>query len=256
MSQINSDASRRSRRIRAGQKRPTLVTQENGYEAAETLEQQSSETVSAVAVEEKAPSTPNPRRMKGFFTNIGKEKEETTDESEVTRARLARATRGKLAKNNNEQETSKKVATQEKPATTANSAKAPARSGGFKLRHIIGLALYLVLSNLIGYAETAVMNTMGWDKQVANFNLFGQPITISTSTIVFLATLIIILIVLARLDLLPTRMTSTQPARRKDGPASVASAKREQITIRRGESGPDDELYQSYRQNQRREKKR
>ena len=94
---------------------------------------------------------------------------------------------------------------------------------------------------------------MGLDRLLTTFNLFGSPITITTSTLLFLATLVILLVILARLDLIPRSLTGmgNKPA---PPPSTRTRAQPREQTPK--EVTPGDKLYQEYKASQRREKKR
>jgi hypothetical protein len=152
-----------------------------------------------------------------------------------------------------------------KKAASTNKASTPARpASGFKTRYLIGMGLYLLCANFIGIFETQFFRSNHLDSVLTQFNLFGGTIVISTSTLVFLATLIIILVLLARFDLIPrnfaamagqARQTPSSQANRRDSDSSE-NVRNTPPTMKQGVKGADDDLYQEYRANQRREKKR
>src|SRR5581483_7303974 len=72
-----------------------------------------------------------------------------------------------------------------------------------KTRYILGIAIYLFAANFIGTGITVLLTQWHADAILAQFSLFGGPVTIRTSTVLFLALLIIILVLLARFDLIP-----------------------------------------------------
>jgi len=90
------------------------------------------------------------------------------------------------------------------------------------------------------------------------------PIAVGTSTLVYLATLLLLLVILARLDLVPRSfgaMSGQQSSQSRRGSANNQSNSEDNIkspppTMKQGVKGEDDDLYQEYRSNQRRAKKR
>jgi len=267
MTQGTSNRSNK-RSPRAGRYKPSLVTtpeNENGDEQQET----------AQAVEEPTPveetttevASPAPaRRLPRFFSTVGKsEKEQEVSEEAVVQARLARATRSKTAKveaASSKEQTEEKERKADVPARTAPTrANAPARPvSPFKMKYIIGMVVYLLGAQLIGSLEVNLFTTYKIDSTLAAFNLFGLPIVIKTSTLVFLAILVLLLVLLARLDLIPRSFSalSGQPPQKRGSAASRQNnndlVRTPQPTTRQGVSGADDDLYQQYRSNQRRKK--
>ena len=72
-------------------------------------------------------------------------------------------------------------------------------SGFFKIRYIWGIVLLLLSSQLIGAYEATFLSANHLDNVLFSIGSFA----IRTSTLVFLATLVIILLILARLKLIP-----------------------------------------------------
>src|SRR5205085_2794509 len=135
----------------------------------------------------------------------------------------------------------------------------PARpSSGFKMRYILGLVIYLLGAQLIGAYETTFLNANHLDNLLFSIG----PVAIRTSTLVFLATLVILLIVLARFDLIPRNLGAMmgQPTpSRKAGPAPSGtdeSVKTATPTMKQGVKGADDDLYQEYREQRRYQQRR
>ncbi|TMC60082.1 MAG: hypothetical protein E6J21_11105 [Chloroflexota bacterium] len=157
-----------------------------------------------------------------------------------------------------------------KKEAASSRSTAPSRPNSiFKTRYLIGMGIYLLVANFIGAFETNILRDNHLDVRLAQFNLFGGTIVISTSTIVFLATLVILLVALARFDLIPRNFSammggsSSQQNRR--GSSSGSSSRNQGTTeggrnippsMKQGVKGADDDLYQEYRSNQRRAKKR
>ena len=243
-----------SRRAHRGsQKRPVLVTAHEGQEVEESRAQTAKEAVVApVAIEEKSSiaESSSHRGKPRFFANIGKT-EESTDkpEADPKAARLARALRGKSGS-----------AAPEAPVKERKQAAKviPARpSSGFKMRYIWGMVLYLLVADFLGVYITNFMQANHMDSVL----FVWGPIRGTTSTLVFLAILVIILVVMARFDLLPrsfsgmygnntpTRESGSRSSKTKDAPTFETKAS--QPTLKQGVQGTDDDLYREYRENQR-----
>lgn len=271
MSQEQNEQPRRTRRIARSQRnRPVLVTNNDTGVALDT--KQSDETTASdpstdkVNIEEvQSSSETGPRRRLGFFSTIGKSTDETEKkEVDVTQARLARAMRGKTSKS-----PAAKVETSQKDASTEEEKK-PARPASrtpqrptstFKTRYIIGMAVYLLCANFLGAYEIQFMRNIHADVVLTTFNLFGGKVIISSSTLVFLATLIIILVLLARFDLIPRSLTGagaqkSKTTQNKTAQSGEPAPRYTPPAVRQGVKGSDDDLYQAYRANQRREKKK
>jgi hypothetical protein len=270
MSQEQNEQPRRTRRItRAQRSRPVLVTNNDTGVALDTQQPEES-TVTDPSTDKvdigevQASSETGPRRRLGFFSTIGKNDDTKKEETDVTQARLARAIRNKTAKS-----TSAKVEVPQKDAATEEKKLArPANrtsdrpTSTFKTRYIIGMAVYLLAANFLGAYEIQFMKSIHADVVLTTFNLFGGKVIISSSTLVFLATLIIILVLLARFDLIPRSLTGaagTSQSKTTQNKASQSSEPAPRYTppaVRQGVKGSDDELYQAYRANQRRDKKK
>lgn len=276
MSQEHQENNRKSRRAaRAQRPRPVLVTTKKGEEIEQTtpITEKLAVKTGPLATEPEIPASQPRRRLPNFFSSVGK-KETQSAEVDVAQARLARATRTKVSATKT---TASKEGTQEDRlplptdskksevrATPTKTSQASARPASpFKTRYILGMAIYLICAQFIGYLETGLLQSMKWDILITNFSLFGLPIRVTTSTLTFLATLIIILVILAKFDLIPRNLSalggappakSTQSQSR--GNQESASVKTTTPSMRQGVKGSDDQLYQAYRANQRREKKR
>ncbi len=221
---FNTISNRPRRTARSQRNRPTLVTP--GSEQQEQPIQDVPAAAEPVAVVEPPPTLK--RRLPNFFSTVGKsEQEATPNESDVAKARMARATRGKTPA-----QTKKSVAeTPIAKATPSKSATAAARPAAqrppslFKPRYILGMVIYLVAANFLGAFERNALVSIGAERTLTKLNLFGLPLTVTTSGLAFIATLIIILVALAKLDLLPTSinaMTGGTPPPKKRPPASRA----------------------------------
>jgi hypothetical protein len=271
MSQEQNEQPRRTRRITRSQRnRPVLVTNNDTGVALDT--KQSDETTASdpntdkVNIEEvQSSSETGPRRRLGFFSTVGKSTDEAEKkEVDVTQARLARAMRGKTGKSPAAKvETSQKDAGSEEEKKPARpTSRTPQRpTSTFKTRYIIGMAVYLLAANFLGAYEIQFMRNIHADVVLTTFNLFGGKVIISSSTLVFLATLIIILVLLARFDLIPRSLTGvgaqqSKTAQNKTSQSSEPAPRYTPPPVRQGVKGSNDDLYQAYRANQRREKKK
>ena len=271
MSQEQNEQTRRARRIaRTQRNRPILVTDEVSGVALD--EQQStlpaepapSTDGTSSSVAEKTRETGTRRRL-GFFSTIGKNNETSEQkEAEVAQARIARAVRsskgGNATAKGETPQTGEK--TEEKKPARATSSTSGRPASAFKTRYIIGMALYLLAANFIGAYEVQFMRSIHADRTLTTFDLFGGKVIINTSTLVFLATLIIILVLLARLDLIPRSLTgaaggrSNTTANTRVTQSGVPAPRYTPPSVRQGVKGTDDKLYQAYRTSQRRDKKR
>ncbi|MBV9257057.1 MAG: hypothetical protein JO215_03455 [Ktedonobacteraceae bacterium] len=269
MSQDFNTTSKKPGRItRAQRNRPVLVTPDASEQEVLPAEETSTPDTGPMTLVD-TPPTPK-RRIAGFFSTVGKSDSATEiKESDIAKARLARATHGKATtgKPDIKEETPE---AEKKPA--ASKTGTSARPGQqkppslFKPRYIFGMIVYLIAADFLGTFERNILTSMGVEHLITKFSLFGFPITVTPSGLTYIATLIIILIILVRMDFLPTSlnaMAGNQPARRGttarnttsrdtggDGPRPQPPA------IRQGVQGADDDLYRAYRTNQRREKKR
>lgn len=243
-------------RARNQRNRPKLVTEPTEGPETDTLAPDTeklavdtpeiSSTVEPVA-------TPKLRRLPGFFSTVGKnDQENKAKEVDVAQARLARATRGKVTQP--EKATSaKKTETKTTSAATSTS-RTPARpTSTFKTRYILGMAIYLIGASYIGGLEQAFLTNAGLERLLTTLNLFGASIPIKVSTLLFLATLVIVLVILAKLDLIPRSLTgmSGAPAPTPAGKPRTKAREQAPPVVTSG-----DKLYQEYKASQRREKKR
>jgi hypothetical protein len=258
------------RSTRAGRNRPVLVTSTENEESAEVVEEAAPTLEKSLSeLEAQNPLVaPSRRRLPNFFSTIGK-KTEAPQEVDTAQARLARATRGKVspAKPSSDGESDQKAEVKRakepvKPATP------PRPAGVFKTRYLIGMALYLLGANFIGAFETNLFRANHIDDlnhPLTQFNLFGGLVKIYPSTLAFLATLIILLVALARLDLIPRSFSAlggqtSSSSNRRGGSSNNNQNRSDNVrsappTMRQGVKGADDDLYQEYRTNQRRRKK-
>ncbi len=260
---MNSESNSKSQRTPAGKaasykrvhraNRPTLVTAEAAQPTRETIEiEEASQPETQIAVEERPTEQPaQRRRMPAFFTSIGRGNRETP-EADPKAARMARAMRGKTLNSAKEE-----IAPAKKSANgTAKATVTPTRPRSkFKMRYLWGMMIYVLIAEYLGTFVTAYMKGQHMDGVVVPLGSFQ----LTRSTLVFLAILVVILIVMARFDLIPTSMTKmmgdsaaprgTATTSKKDAPTFETRAP--QPTIRQGVKGEHDSLYQEYRSNQR-----
>ncbi len=270
MSQEYSSSKRTRRTARSQRNKPVLVTASNNDTDNGEIE---NSAVSTATIAEPKPllvPTPEPiekpaRKLPGFFSTVKKSEQDTTPkEAEVVQARLARATRGKTpveATGTVPAKTSKSPVVEGKSGTSTPAATKP--KGLFKTRYIIGMGVYLIAADFLGLYEQKFLQYLGLEKELTQFNLFGGTLHVNTSTIVFLASLVIILVLLARFDLIPRSLGGATAAQRRAGQTQTkntgTTTTGERVippTVRQGVKGSDDTLYQQYRTSQRRQKKR
>ncbi len=258
MTQQNSRRSTR-RAARAGRNRPELVTSTSEVKNdAPILETDQPTEEATLAPNEQPVSSPSPaRRLADFFSTVGRsEKSQAAQETEVAQARLARATRGKASVSTNDSPSSE---TRQQPKASAPARTTPARPARpFKTKYLLGIAIYLFGAQFIGSIEQRYLHAIGLDVPLGHF--FG--FTIMTWQVVYLATLLVLLLILARLDLVPRSLgamsgqQSSQSRRGTPQGTSEDNIKSPPPTMKQGVKGEDDDLYQEYRSNQRRAKKR
>jgi hypothetical protein len=237
--------------------RPVLVTEKTSAGPAEptrpTVEEASQPEIPLAA----EPAAPAERKRKpGFFANIGKTEKETGEKkADPQAARMARAMRGMSVDTSKEKDQGKE---KKAPATNgpARSGTAPARPrSGFKMRYIMGMMAYLLIADFLGVLITNWMVANKLDGVVFTIGSFRA----TRSTLIFLALLIVILIVMARLDLIPRSLRSiSEPATPRNASTPVKKAsnptfetKPARPTVKQGVKGEHDDLYQEYRANQR-----
>lgn len=257
-------SSANKRAARQTRNRPVLVTpgeSESSNEQSIQADMPTIEESQAEVEQQNVPVAPTKRRLPNFFSSIGKSAEPAAQEKDAAQVRVARAT-AKVASTKGGKATTEEKQTQ----STKPEAKAPAKtsasarpSGAFKPRYLIGMMIYLLGASLIGQYERAFLVSQHLDSNL--FSFFGGQVT--TSTLVFLATLVVLLVILVRLDLIPRSFSAmsgqnSAQARRNQASSRETSegGKTPPPTMRQGVKGADDDLYQEYRANQRREKKK
>jgi len=263
--EYNRRPTRRS--ARAGHKRPELVTSSSMEEAKDdSFTSDESSTLEESQQElEATPATPRKRRFADFFSTIGRgDKAPEVQETEAAQARLARATRSRgstAVKNESNPEVKEDRATAKASTPTRTT---PARPPSpFKTKYLLGFMIYLFGAQFLGvYERQFIIANHLEDPNHPAFHL--GPLAFGPSTVLYLATLILLLILLARLDLIPRSLgalTGQQPGQQgkrntSNNQNTEESARTPQPTMRQGVKGADDDLYQEYRTNQRRTRKR
>jgi hypothetical protein len=248
------------RPARAGRNRPELVTSTsevtNDTPAPET-NQPIEETLSDLSEQSITPPSPT-KRLASFFSTVGRsQKTSEEQETEVAQARLARATRNKTVSTIKE---TPKTEVREPVKASTPARSTPARPPSpFKTKYLLGIAIYLFGAQFIGIYENQFLNANHLN------TVLGHPFgfTLTTATVVYLITLLLLLILLARLDLVPRsfgalsgQQTSQNRRGSSNNQGSGDNVKTSPPTMRQGVSGADDDLYQEYRWNQRRTKKK
>ena len=248
---------------RAGRNRPVLVTPNADSEV--TQDQPAEEISDATQpVAEVATTTtdeaPRPRRLPKFFSSVARNEQQQAITANPEAARIARATRNANSRPAKESKAEESSALAQTSADQAPAKAAPATSSrprpasAFKMRYLFGILLYLILAELIGGFERSLLIANKLDKLLFQIG----PLAVNTSTLAFLVTLIVILVVLARLDLVPRSLAalSGQPTpQRRPGQSQNTSnstgVKTPPPVMKQGVKGEDDDLYQEYREQQR-----
>jgi hypothetical protein len=245
-------AIRKQRRTRQRRNQPVLVTNiEIEHTLPQTTEQtteaNSRQEAEAVTPTESAPTTKTQPRshLPKFFSRVDKN---TQKEEEIVQARLARTNHDKASN----------LAT-----TKTNKLQSPERREPlFKIRHFVGMTIYLFGAEIILPYEFSLAHYLGIDHTYP-ITIFNFTIPLSSALFLNIGTLILFLYVLVKLDLLPNttsaRIRAEQKAKEqqnKNAQNAVPVIKHIPPPVRLGVQGQDDALYRAYRTNQRREKKR
>jgi hypothetical protein len=258
MTQQNSRRPTR-RAAHAGRNRPELVTSTSEVKNdAPILETDQPTEEATLAPNEQPVSSPSPaRRLADFFSTVGRsEKSQAAQETEVAQARITRASRGKASGTTNDSPSSE---TRQQPKASAPARTTPARPASpFKTKYLLGIAIYLFGAQAIGGIEQKFLTDNHLNV------VLGHPfgITLMTWQVAYLITLLVLLLILARLDLVPRSLgamsgqQSSQSRRGTSQGTSEDNVKSPPPTMKQGVKGEDDDLYQEYRSNQRRAKKR
>jgi hypothetical protein len=264
MSQEYNTIARRPRRSRAPRSRPVLVTENEATseETPPTTENLAFDLVPTIneaeAVAAPVQVSRNPLRLPKFFSKVEhKEEESSTSTDEVVEARMARAKKslsGKAAATTTEVVADESA----KPVVKAKAAPAtPAKPRLFKSRHIIGMVAYLFGANLLLPAEASFILSSHLEKNL--YRIPGINLQVTTSLLANIVTLVVCLYLLVAFDLLPNgkQLSANQVKPRSSTRTSSSNnsqstlVRTPQPTVRQGVKGESDDLYQSYRSNQR-----
>ncbi len=263
--EYSTTPSKKIRRTRSQRNRPVLVTDEENKTLAQTspaVDTTAVETPPAVEedpVEVVAETPKRQSRLPNFFSRVDKSEQETNpNQEDVVQARLARATR-KQAGNNAAAVAKEETATSDGKVTKARATQPPKL---FKSRHFLGFAIYLLGAEFLLPYETNALAKLGLNKPLFTLPLFGATATVSTSFLFNIFTLILLLYILVKMDLLPSSLAGSGAAQRNAKATQSRNNQQEPgvkqtpPSTRQGVQGTDDDLYQEYRANQRRDKKR
>jgi hypothetical protein len=251
-------ATQNKRSKSTGKNRPVLVTSSSDL-AEDSLVELNSDTTQPVK-EVTSPTTvenTHPRRFPKFFSSVGKSENDATVEADQAAARIARATRNSAASSASSR-TAKDSTPAESQSNTnkvtpkAAPAKAAPRQGGFKTRYLWGMVVYVLAAMLVGQYERAFLVSNHLEKVLFQIGSFA----VTTSTALYLLTLIVLLVVLARFDLIPRSLgamsgQSTAQSGKSGQSSRTEDTKSSQPTTKQGVKGADDDLYQEDREQQR-----
>ena len=252
-------AAQNKRSRNTGNNRPVLVTpSSNDLATKDQPVEVSSEPEQPVedAVTPKIDEATQTRRFPKFFSSVGKSENKSTVEADQASARIARATR-----NSGATSASSHAAKESKPTQSQSNkvvpktipAKVQPGKGGFKTKYLYGMIIYVVVAMFVGQYERAFLASNHMDKVLFQLGSFA----VTTSTALYLLTLIILLVVLARFDLIPRSLgamsgqSTSQSGRSGQSSSQSENTKESQPTIKQGVKGADDDLYQEYREQQR-----
>ncbi len=258
--EVQQEKAAPNKRSRSSSKnRPVLVTPSSTDQVKEQPVEEISEPVQPVeeVVTETTAEDTQARRFPKFFSSVGKNDKSATVEAEKASARMARATRNSgntAVKNDTAKETKPAPSTNaNKPAPKAAPARPQQRPGGFKTKYIYGMIIYVAVALFVGQYERAFLVSNHLDKVLFQIGSFS----VLTSTALYLLTLILLLIILARFDLIPRSLgamsgqSSNQSGRSSQSSSPSETTKGQQPTMKQGVKGADDDLYQEYREQQR-----
>ncbi len=260
----------KQRRTRNRRHRPSLVTETANGELVEAGDLADEQTATYTEpLSETVGETPEPlpvvepkrsSRLPNFFSKVEKGEQEEMSEADVVKARLTRATRTKAEVSSNKIEAKSNKSSSAKE--TAAPRSVPERPRLFKTKHFIGMFIYLIGAEFLLPAERAYLIQAGLEKTlIPTFKIFNLPISVTTSFLLNIATLIVFLFVLVKLDLLPMTFTASRVAsqravstRRRTQGSNEVVKRPPPPAIRQGVQGENDDLYRAYRQGQRKKK--
>jgi hypothetical protein len=254
-------AAQNKRSKNPGKNRPVLVTSSsNDLATQDQSVEVTGETIQPVeeVLPPKTVENTQPRRFPKFFSSVGKSEDSGTVEADQASARIARATRnsGASSTNNRAAKESKPAQPQSnanKVVSNSTPARAKPRQGAFKTKYLYGIIIYVVVAMFVGQYERAFLVSNHIDKVLFQIVSFA----VTTSTALYLLTLIILLVILARFDLIPRSLgamsgqSTSQSGRSGQASSQSDNTKNSQPTMKQGVKGADDDLYQEYREQQR-----
>ena len=255
---------RKPRRARQRRNQPALVTAteiDNPSLQADKLtrdtDADSEQKIENPTTSESIPETQAQHlsRLPKFFSRVDKNEEK---EEEVVKARLARANHDKVSPDSTfivKAKTKNDIKLQNK----ATEHREPL----FKIRHFVGMTIYLFGSQLVLSYEFVLAHQLGIDHPFYTLTFFNNFIPLSSAIFLYIATLILFLYILVKLDFLPNtasaKLRAEQKVREqqsKHRQNAAPAGKNLPPPMKLGVKGQDDDLYRAYRASQRREKKR
>ncbi len=255
---------RKPRRTRQRRNQPVLVTateSENLSQPAENLttdtDINSQPETEIPTMSESVPEMPDQHssRLPKFFSRVDKDEQK---QEEVVKARLARANHSP----NSQASTVKTKTKSDTKDTNLQSKTTERREPLFKIRHFVGMTIYLFGAQLILPYEFVLAHQLGMDHPFYTLRIFNNSIPLSAAIFLNIATLILLLYILVKLDLLPNTASAklraeqkAQEQQRKNRQNAAPAVKNVPPPMKLGVQGQDDDLYQAYRANQRRAKK-
>ena len=247
---ITTTTIRKQRRTRQRRNQPVLVTNteidQTDEQATNANNEQGAEaitTTESVAATRAQPLS----RLPKFFSRVDK----SAQEEDAVKSRIARTNHDKGSQSS-----------QASSVKTQKIQSPERREPLFKIRHFVGMTIYLFGAEIILPAEFNLARYLGIDRTYP-VTIFNFTIQLSSALFLNIATLILFLYVLVKLDLLPNttsaRVRAEQKAKEQqssNGQNAAPVIKHIPPPVRLGVQGQDDDLYRAYRTNQRREKKR
>lgn len=253
-----------NKRKSTAKNRPVLVTDSNGTEIKDQSAEVPSESTE-LAEEAESPTAveeTHTRRFPKFFSSVGKNGNDNAVEADQAAARIARATRNSGGSTNSRsvnegapkqvQSNTNKVSANKATPKAVPAKAAPPRSG-FKTKYLYGMIIYVIVAMFAGQYERTFLLSNHLDRVLFQIGSFA----VTTSTAVYLLTLIILLVVLARFDLIPRSLgamsgqSTNQSSSSSRSSSGSENSKGSQPTLKQGVKGADDDLYQEYREQQR-----
>lgn len=255
---------RKQRRTRQRRNQPVLVAateiKNSSLEIEQTIETDtdSEQDTETTTTSESAPETKTQpfSHLPKFFSRVDKSEQK---EEEVVKARLARANADKAGRDGKVSTVKAKTKNETKPQSKTTERREPL----FKIRHFVGMTIYLFGAQFIMPYEFALAHQLGMDRPFYTLMIFNNPLPLSPAIFLNIATLIVFLYILVKLDLLPNtasaKLRAEQKVREqqsKNRQNAAPAVKNVPPPMKLGVKGEDDDLYREYRANQRREKKR